>query len=77
MVHAIENIASQKVYCKLLSLNVLQHYSLITFHSSLPKHICFTLQKISFRVMKDGLLEGKRRSFATQNIYVSGMRDKR
>ena len=69
-VHAQENIAPRKTFRNRLSVNKLNHLSLFTYHSSFLKHICFTLRKLSFRVVKDGLSEGKRPSFATRNIYV-------
>ena len=47
------------------------------FCASVLKDICFTLQKTVFWVVKDGLLEGESLSFATPNIYLSGMRDER
>ena len=68
--HGNEIIASRKAFRNPLSANKLNHLSLFTYHSSLPKHICFTLRKLSFRVVKDRLSPSKRPSFATRNIYV-------
>ena len=41
------------------------------------KDICLRLQKTVFWSAKHGLLEGESLSFATRNIYLSGMRDER
>ena len=71
MVHAQRNIASRKTPHNQLMHSVLNYFSLITHHSSLPKDICFTLRKTVFRMVKDDLLEGKTLSFATPNIYLS------
>ena len=64
MVRRHQNRRFWMVICKLLSISEFQHFSLLTFHFSLLKGICFGLQKTVFWVVKDRLLEGKSLSFA-------------
>ena len=56
-VHNNQNRRFWRTVCKSLTINAFNHFSLITFHSSLLKHICFGCAK-------HGLLPPKRRSFA-------------
>ena len=57
-------------FANTLSISLLNHLSLFTYHFSLPKHICFTMRKLSFHPPKDRLSHTESLSFATRNIYV-------
>jgi len=77
MVHAQRNVASRKTPYNRLKPNALSLPSSLIPHPSSLKGICFTLRKTVFRMVKDGLLEGKTLSFATPNIYLSEVKSEK
>ena len=66
--HNNQNRRFWRTVCKSLTINAFNHFSLITFHSSLLKHICFGVQNMVFYLLKDGLSHPERRSFGRRKL---------